>query len=331
VILIFSQANDYSTFEVMKWLNHLGESDVLRINSNEKNAITFNVRNGEFSLRVNGSPMALSDIGAVWYRKGFNWLGGQFAEADIDGHSRLTSYLNNVARKESNKLSEYLHYLIEQTVPVLGSAFKSDLNKLITLNLARTVGLKTPEFHVINERQLAPRLLEDGQQYITKAMSDGVYLFDSEQDRKGYFTYTESFDADSLAGYPDRISPSFLQAKIKKSYEVRVFYLDGRFFAWAIISQSSTQTSTDYRKYDYQKPNRVVPYSLPESLEQKLLDLFRKIGLNTGSVDLMVDSENDHYFLEINPVGQFGALSKSTNYQLEIEIARWLIEHARLR
>ena len=331
MILIFSQANDYSTFEVMKWLNHLGEFDVLRINSNESNAITFNVRNSDFCLCVNGSSVALSDIGAVWYRKGFNWLGGQFAQVDIDGRSRLTTYLNNVARKENNKLSEYLHYLIEQTVPVLGSAFKSDLNKLTTLNLARTVGLKTPECHVVNERQLAARLLEDGHQYIAKAMSDGIYLFDSEKDRKGYFTYTESLDADSLAGYPERIPPSFLQSKIKKNYEVRVFYLDGRFFSWAIISQSSAQTSTDYRKYDLQKPNRVVPYSLPEHLEQKLLDLFRKIGLNTGSVDLMVDSENEHYFLEINPVGQFGALSKMTNYQLELEIARWLIEHAKLR
>lgn len=331
MILIFSQANDYSTFEVMKWLNHLGESDVLRINSNEKNAITFDVRNNDFSLRVNGSSMALSDIGAVWYRKGVNWLGGQFAEVEIDGHSRLTSYLNYVARKESNKLSEYLHYLIEQTVPVLGSAFKCDLNKMTTLSLARSVGLKTPEFYVINERQLAPRLLEDGHQYITKAMSDGVYLFDSETDRKGYFTYTESFDAESLASYPDRIPPSFLQSKIEKNYEVRVFYLDGRFFAWAIISQSSIQTSTDYRKYNHQKPNRVVPYSLPADLEQKLLDLFCKIGLNTGSVDLMVDSDNDYYFLEVNPVGQFGALSKLTNYQLEVEIARWLIDHARPR
>jgi len=331
VILIFSQSNDYSTFEVMKWLNHLGKSDVLRINSNEINAVTFNVRNSDFSLRVNGSSIALSDIGAVWYRKGLNWLGGQFAEVAIDDHSRLTAYLNNTAKKESNKLSEYLHYLIEQTVPVLGSAFKSDLNKLTTLNLARTVGLKTPDCHVINERQLATRLLEDGHQYITKAMSDGVYLFDSEKDRKGYFTYTESFNADSLASYPDRIPPSFLQSKIEKDYELRVFYLDGRFFSWAIISQSSVQTSTDYRKYNYQKPNRVVPYSLPENLEQKLLDLFHKIGLNTGSVDLMVDSENDYYFLEINPVGQFGALSKSTNYQLELEIARWLIEHAKPR
>jgi ATP-GRASP peptide maturase of grasp-with-spasm system len=329
VILIFSQANDYSTFEVMKWLHHLGEFDVLRINSNEKNTITFDVSDSDFSLQVNGSSIALSNLRAVWYRKGFDWLGGQFSQVGIDGHSRLSAYLNNVARKESTKLSEYLHYLIENTVPVLGSAFKSDLNKLTTLNLARSVGLKTPECHVINDRQLATRVLEGGRRYITKAMSDGVYLFDSEKDRKGYFTYTESLDADSLTGYPDRFPPSFLQCRIEKDYEVRVFYLDGRFFAWAIISQSSAQTSTDYRKYDHQKPNRVVPYSLPENLQHQLSDLFRKIGLNTGSVDLMVDSANDHYFLEINPVGQFGALSRLTNYQLELEIATWLIEHAK--
>jgi len=331
VILIFSRANDYSTFEVIKWLNHLEEFDVFRINCDDNNAITFNARNGEFSLQVNGSWINLSEIGAVWYRKGFDWFGGQFPEVRIDDHSRLTTYLRNMARKENQKLSEYLHYLIAQTVPVLGSAFKSDLNKLITLDLAREVGLKTPECHVVNERQFAADLLGEGREYIAKAMSDGVYLFESEIQRKGYFTYTESLSVDSLANYPDRIPPSFLQENIDKSYEVRVFYLDGRFFAWAIFSQSNNQTSTDYRKYDSQTPNRVVPYSLPQSLEQKLSDLFQKIGLNTGSVDLMVDRENDYYFLEINPVGQFGALSKLTNYQLEVEIAKWLIEHAKPR
>jgi glutathione synthase/RimK-type ligase-like ATP-grasp enzyme len=159
-------------------------------------------------------------------------------------------------------------------------------------------------------------------------MSDGVYLFENEEKSQGYFTYTESLSSEDMEGYPEKISPSFIQSKIEKQYEVRVFYLDGRFFSWAIFSQSDTQTRTDYRKYNDQRPNRVVPYVLPETLQQQLIDLFRKIDLNTGSVDLMVDFQGTYYFLEINPTGQFGVLSRATNYQLEAEIARWLINHA---
>lgn len=330
MILIFSRTNDYSTFEVIKWLNHFGVLDVFRINSDEDNDIVFDVRDDYFVLRVNGTRIALNEVGAAWYRKGSNWLGGQFGTVHIDSHPKLTAYLNHMASKESNKLSDYVHYLIEQTVPVLGSAFKSDLNKLVTLHLARAVGLKTPECLVLNERQsIMPLLEDDGSAYITKAMSDGVYLFDSEDKETGYFTYTESLRKDNVEDYPERIPPSFIQREVEKQYEVRAFFLDGRFYSWAIFSQADAQTSTDYRRYNDEKPNRVVPYLIPDNVEKKLCELFHRIDLNTGSVDLMVDSEDEYYFLEINPVGQFGSLSKLTNYQLEAEIARWLINHGK--
>jgi ATP-GRASP peptide maturase of grasp-with-spasm system len=329
VILIFSTMNDYTTFEVIKWLNHFGESDIYRINSDENNNIIFNVHENNFTLYIDGHFIELDELSVVWYRKGINWIGGQFKDVSINGHPKLTSYLNKKAEKENQKLSDYIHYIIEQRIPVLGSAFKYDLNKLIILDMAKSVGLYTPEFYILNEKQSVNNLVKYSEQYITKAMSDGIYLFESEEKRKGYFTYTELLTRESVENCPEKISPSFIQSKIEKQYEVRVFYLDGRFFAWAIFSQSDNQTQTDYRKYNDQKPNRVVPYILPEEIVKKLSDLFKNIGLNTGSVDLMVDLQNNYYFLEINPTGQFSALSKLTNYQLEAEIARWLIDHAK--
>jgi len=329
VILIFSTTHDYTTFEVIKWLHHFGEHDVLRINSDEKNIILFNMHNDDFTLQIDGQVIELRKIRAVWYRKGIDWLGGQFHEVALNEHPRLTAYLNKKARKENQKLAEYIHYVIEQRVPVLGSAVKSDLNKLIVLDVAESVGLHIPEFYIFNEKHAIENLIHSDTSYITKSMSDGVYLFESEEKRKGYFTYTESLTKESLEPYPEQLSPSFMQSHIEKQYEVRVFYLDGRFFAWAIFSQSDHQTRTDYRKYNDQKPNRVVPYTLPESMTTKLSDLFTHLGLNTGSVDLIVDVQHTYYFLEINPVGQFGALSKLTNYQLEAEVARWLIDHAK--
>ena len=329
MILIFSTANDYTTFEVIKWLNHFGEFDIFRMNSDENNNIIFNIHENNFAMQVDGYLIELSKIRVVWYRKGINWLGGQFKEVSINEHPQLTSYLNKKAVQENHKLSEYIHYVIEQRIPVLGSAFKSDLNKLIILDIAKSVGLRTPGFYILNEKQSIKNLVKYGEQYITKSMSDGIYLFESAEKRKGYFTYTELLTKERIEDYPEEISPSFIQSKIEKQYEVQVFYLDGQFFAWAIFSQSDDQTRTDYRKYNDQKPNRVVPYLLPEKIIKKLSDLFKKIGLNTGSVDLMVDLQNNYYFLEINPTGQFSALSKLTNYQLEAEVAKWLIDHAK--
>ena len=328
MILIFSKSFDYTTFQVIKWLNHLGEFDIVRINSDEKNNITFSVRENDFTIQIDEHIIESDKIRAVWYRKGANWLGGQFNEISLREHPKLTLYLNDKMRKENQKLSEYLHYLIEKKYPVLGSAFKSNLNKLVTLNIAKSVGLRTPEFFVVNEKKSIECLIKNGNSYITKAMSDGVYLFESDEKRKGYFSYTELLARENIARYTEKMPPSFIQSKIEKHYEVRVFFLDGQFFAWAIFSQADDQTRTDYRKYNYKKPNRVVPYLLPEKIINKLSNLFKKIGLNTGSADLMVDLEDNHYFLEINPVGQFNMLSKLANNQLELKVAKWLINNA---
>src|SRR4030095_4301209 len=274
------------------WLNYFGESNVFRINSDESNNIIFNICGNDFTIQVDRQFIELSKIRAVWYRKGANWLGGQFKEVTINGHPRLAAHLKKKIEKENHKLSEYIHYIIEQRIPVLGSAFKYDLNKLIILDIAKSVGLHTPEFYILNEKQSIRDLVKYGEQYVTKSMSDGVYLFESEEKKKGYFSYTELLTKERIEDYPENISPSFVQSQIEKQYEVRVFYLDGRFFAWAIFSQSDKQTQTDYRKYNDQKPNRVVPYVLPEEIIKKLSALFKNIGLNTGSVDLIVDLQN---------------------------------------
>src|SRR5262249_7003023 len=149
------------------------------------------VHENDFTLQVEGHLIECSKIRAVWYRKGIHWLGGQFKEVSINGHQQLTSYLNRKANEEDKNLSEYIHYIIEQRVPVLGSAFRSNLNKLIVLDMAKSVGLYTPDFYVLNEKQSVRNLINGREQYITKSMSDGIYLFEKEEKRKGYFTYTE--------------------------------------------------------------------------------------------------------------------------------------------
>ena len=49
-----------------------------------------------------------------------------------------------------------------------------------------------------------------------------------------------------------------------------------------------------------------------------------KLEYKTGSIDLLLDTENNYYFLEINPVGQFGMVSIPCNYNIEKKIAEYL-------
>ena len=89
----------------------------------------------------------------------------------------------------------------------------------------------------------------------------------------------------------------------------------------AIFSQLDDKTKLDYRNYNREKPNRNVPFKLPDKIKNQILDFINITRLNTGSIDLIYSKENDFVFLEVNPVGQFGWVSKYCNYYLEKKVA----------
>lgn len=95
----------------------------------------------------------------------------------------------------------------------------------------------------------------------------------------------------------------------------------------AIFSQENEKTKIDFRNYDFKNPNRVSRYQLPLSIEKKLSKLMKKIGLNTGSIDLIKAIDNYYYFLEVNPSGQFGMTSFPCNYYLHKKTANFLIKN----
>ena len=84
------------------------------------------------------------------------------------------------------------------------------------------------------------------------------------------------------------------------------------------------KTNIDFRNYDTENPNRTVPYKLSNKMNEKIDNLMKLLGLNTGSIDILVDKNLNHYFLEVNPVGQFGMVSYPCNYNLEEKISNFL-------
>jgi len=162
---------------------------------------------------------------------------------------------------------------------------------------------------------------------ITKSVSDGLYLFENTESNTGFFSYTEQLNLDTVAQSPEQFSPSFFQECIDKKFEVRVFFLEDKCYAMAIFSQADEQTKIDFRKYNEQKPNRFVPFILPDEVDEKIKKLFRTLNLNTGSADLIIDKQDNYFFLEINPVGQFGMVSQPCNYFLEKKVALKLMEY----
>ncbi|WP_027379206.1 ATP-grasp domain-containing protein [Chryseobacterium daeguense] len=83
----------------------------------------------------------------------------------------------------------------------------------------------------------------------------------------------------------------------------------------------------DFRIATAESPKRYTPFCLPEIIEKRIQLFFKIKNINTGSIDLMVDSKNIFYFLENNSQGQFHWVSFYCNYNIEKHIALDLIQN----
>ncbi len=90
----------------------------------------------------------------------------------------------------------------------------------------------------------------------------------------------------------------------------------------AIFSQNDSKTEVDFRKKTEDSQVRNVPYRLPEHIREKLIEVAAKLRLDTGSFDMIVDTDNNYIFLEVNPLGQFSMTSFPCNYYLERKLQK---------
>lgn len=330
MVLIFSESNCQTTNEIVEWLKSF-DCKVLRLNQDDPSTYLKYINILEDKIVVSNDQVGdvnILEAKSVWYRR--RGISNKFVRVNIkkeqldailleEGQS---GYLTGNIKAEIGKILEYVYLRTEKLENAIGSHFTSDLNKMTVLHYANQVGLNIPATLVTNDKETARDFFyENNEGLITKAISDGIYHFAKDH---AYYSYTEKVEKEHLS--EDRRSwfHTLLQSQIKKTYEIRSFYFDDSFYSMAIFSQKNKQTEVDFRKYDSQKPNRTVPYQLPEETQNKLRRLFEKLNLNTGSVDLIADENGDYHFLEINPVGQFGMVSYPCNYELEKKVAKVL-------
>lgn len=327
MILILSRQDDSSTAFVIQWLLSL-KKKYLRLNADTYDTVIkyLDINRQELIVTHRGEDINLFDATSLWYRRrGLSLNSVQINKKTYNQPVMPDEpdYHKQHMKTEISVFIEFIHYALEKRCEKkVGSAASSSVNKLHVLDLAKMAGLMVPETYVVTSREDLRSLLEnvDGG-IITKALSDGVYTFTKE---RGYYSYTEKLTTENIHTLPDHFFPSLLQMQISKKFELRVFYLKGTFYAMAIFSQRDKKTAVDFRKYNTEKPNRQVPFQLPEIVMNKLRIVMEQLSLDTGSIDLIVDENNDYVFLEVNPIGQFSMTSVPCNYYLERKIAALL-------
>lgn len=319
MILIITSKDDQSTCHVMDWLTYYKE-DFFVITDQDNIEIIELYPSGKFTIKVKDRTINSQEITSIWYRRGGLKLPvvrfKPFKANDIlYGFQAFSDF-------ENNGLCDFLNYCLLDLKSVNNYVY-SRVNKLVVLKNAEKVGLTIPETIVTSHKSVLTDFLKRHKKVITKPAIESLFLKD--KDNNYCFTvYTELVTDELLSEYGDTFAPSLFQACIPKILEIRAFYLEKEFYSMAIFSQNNEQTAIDFRHYDKKIPNRNVPFQLPSEIEEKLIALMKNAKINSASIDMIYGTDKKFYFLEINPVGQFGMTSFPCNYYLERHIANQL-------
>lgn len=309
MITIISENSDIASNEVIENLISLN-IPFIRKNEVEFYAFSYNIQNEE-----------IKESNVFWHRRGQLYLNPkEILIRELAGFVTNEELIINYSFEKINKKINNFY---------IGGVFDEDVHeKVLDLYIAKECGLKIPETLITNIKEDLVYFKNKYERIITKPIKNPYIYIEKEEI---YFTSHNFLIEDNhIEQVDDYFAISKFQEYIEKEIEIRVFYFDKVFFSMAIFSQNNDKTKIDYRNYNVDKQNKEVPFTLPKYVERKLKKILKKKNINTCSIDLILTPENEFVFLEINPQGQFGWLSKNCNYYIEEFIAQKLIANEKV-
>ncbi|SDM08450.1 ATP-grasp domain-containing protein [Chryseobacterium taihuense] len=199
-------------------------------------------------------------------------------------------------------------------------------NKILDLYLAREVGFDIPDTLITNTKsKLIDFINKNKGEIVTKSIKNPFLI-----ENKNFLAYgreTLLIGLNDITLLEEHFNLGFFQKNIAKIFEVRVFVYKNSLFSMAIFPYSNSNNEVDLRVATDENPKRYVPFALPKIVKKKVKKFLKIKNINTGSIDLMVDSNNIFFFLENNSQGQFHWVSLHCNYNIEKHIALDLIKH----
>ena len=259
----------------------------------------------------------------LWFRRGYVLDVSPIIHNDND--SFFTHKILNQLTDEIEIMQSWFVNQLQRYWPIVNHYENVQVNKLEVLSLANDIGIKTPATFVSEDLNFLEEWLTQKTRLITKPLSQIKTLQTKD---KIYRQVTKEVKLDDIKGLKEsgnEIMFSLFQEFIPKQGDVRVFYLNGKCFSVLIFTNESDKSKIDGRNFDVTKPVRMVALNLPDDLISKIQELATKLKLEACSIDFVLGEDAEFYFLEVNPVGQFGWISEICGANLHFEFANYLI------
>lgn len=324
MILIFSQNNEFTTQLVINWLVYY-KKDWFRINEDDRIEIeNITIEDGQrepkIVIRVNNHRIDFNEVTSYWYRRGGLTIYPRFHSSTKN--NIVDYHINKHILEEIESLSSFVFWYLKTYKHSLGDFYDASNRKLHYLTLARQAGLMIPPTRITGDLCELMKFRKDQQRLVTKSIHEILSFEFSDQK---VFSYTNPVLIDDIRQIGvNNFFPSLFQMHVDKKIELRIFFVHEELYTMAIFSQENEKTKIDFRNYDMERPNRSVPFQLPDDIINKIRQFIQLSQLDTGSIDMLLNNNNDFLFLEVNSVGQFGMTSEPCNYFLEERVAKYL-------
>lgn len=317
MILCITHSRDTYTIDlVQQHLRQLGYAS-FRFNSDEfgtRYRLQYRLEhNGpQYILQHGNTLIRASDIAGVWYRK--LW--------DLEVPANLDPAYTAVFRKEYR--TALLIFLDALHVPWINNLHADHAiggNKMLQLAYAQASGLHVPRTVFSNHAADALQFYEDCKGDVivklhgalSKTMDGAGAFFPTTRLRK-----EDTLMLDTLAA-----CPMILQEHIHKEKELRIAYVDGAFYTGSLKAPDVTDWRATVVQWE--------PYELPDAEEEKIDSMMRAMGLHFGAIDMIVQPDGKHLFLEVNPQGEWGMLQKYLGFPIAETIAEKLASRIKQR
>lgn len=143
MILILSTESDYSTGQVIRWLNHF-QQEFIRLNENDE-VIIEKLTHDDLLFSLNNEKIFLSDISSIWYRR------GDFQINTIPFKIKKT-LLKDYNETETKVISSFIHNLFK-TKKSINNYNHSDVNKLDILKYCKENDMNNSNFVVTQSKK----------------------------------------------------------------------------------------------------------------------------------------------------------------------------------
>lgn len=309
-ILILSNSNDFSTDHVCYQLHRLGAS-YLRLNRDELDHCEVRLLPTIPQLRVKRDDTTYcvdsSRLKSIYFR-------APVFLRDV--------YQPNIDLLEQLKRTQWASFIRNLTVfdkcqwiNSPQATYAAEM-KALQLFKANGIGLKVPPTEIANS---VPHSLAECNSIAVKTIDAAVVNKDGKQG----FIYTNFYEFEELSKCSMREVPSIFQKALVPKVDLRVTIIGDTVYA-AEITNSEEGVSGDWR-LEMNVNLKYKPIELPQQIVNKCKALLRDLDLVFGGVDL-IRYEDEYYFVEVNPTGEWAWLMPQTGFCIDETIAKLLIE-----